>query len=77
MTSTKHRLKVIFWYMGQLLVWFPIILLSPVIFVFFYPNEWHYIASFLVPSGVSFALGMILKKVSRLKETHVVGYQEG
>lgn len=77
LTSTKHRLKVIFWYVGQLLVWFPIILLSPVIFVFFYPDEWYYITSFLVPSVVSFILGILLKKVSRLKETHVVGYQEG
>lgn len=77
MTSTKYRLKVIFWYVGQLLIWFPAILLLPTIFVIFYPEEWIYIESFLVPSIISFASGVVLKKVSKLNETRVVGYQEG
>ncbi|PLV60469.1 potassium transporter [Thermotoga sp. KOL6] len=77
MASTKHRLRVSFWYVGQLLAWFPAILLLPVVFVIFYPEEWKYITAFLVPAVVSFVSGYLLKKISKLSNGHVVGYQEG
>ena len=76
-TKTLHRMKVVCWYTGQILVWFSVILISPLIFVVFYPDEVAHVPAFLIPTALSLLTGVFFRKLSNLEKTEVLSPQEG
>ncbi len=75
----KHRYRVIFWNLGSLFQGFTLLVLFPVLFTIFYPNELHSAIYFLEAALVSFLIGLLFKEASRLSksEASIVMIQEG
>ncbi|QTA37483.1 TrkH family potassium uptake protein [Thermosipho ferrireducens] len=63
--------------LGLLLMLYPIILLSPIFFVSFYPEEMKNIFGFILPAVFSFVMGFLLWKASKLKSSPTVTVREG
>jgi trk system potassium uptake protein TrkH len=77
--TLKLRYKIISWNLGVLFRWFSLIVLFPIVFVLFYPDEVHSIFPFIGAALISFIIGTFLKWFSGLskEEASVVMIQEG
>ncbi len=75
----KKRYSIILWNLGSLFQWFTFILLFPLIFVLFYPNELHSGVYFIEAAIISFLFGVFLKLSSSIskEEANIVMIQEG
>lgn len=77
MPKKSEQYQIIFFNVGNVLLFYPIILLIPTIFAFFFPFEWMHILAFIISSAVSLGLGIFLKKISRLESSPTVTVREG
>ena len=77
--TLKKRYRIISWNLGALFQWFSLILLFPLVFVLFYPDEIHSSIPFISSAIVSFFLGTSLRIFSGIskEEASVVMIQEG
>ncbi|MCD6449836.1 MAG: TrkH family potassium uptake protein [Thermotogaceae bacterium] len=78
-TVLKRRYRVTLWNLGSLFLWFSLLILFPVIFVIFYPEELHNGLYFVYAAVISALLGYFLQVTSRIKkeEASLVTIQEG
>ncbi|RKX41157.1 MAG: potassium transporter, partial [Thermotogae bacterium] len=72
-----RRFRIVLWNVGTLFTWFSAILLFPLVFLIFYPEEIHYALGFVESAVLSFIFGIAMKLVSGIKESHVITVQEG
>ncbi|MDK2886762.1 MAG: trk/ktr system potassium uptake protein [Thermosipho sp. (in: thermotogales)] len=77
MPKKSEQYQIIFFNVGSILLFYPIILLIPTIFAFFYPFEWMHIFAFILPSIISLSLGFFLRKISKLESSPTVTVREG
>ena len=73
----KRRYRVVSWNLGTLFMGFSLILLFPLIFLIFYPEESSNAYYFVEAAAISFLLGYFLRSVSGLEKSEVVMIQEG
>ena len=75
----RLRYRIISWNLGTLFQWFSLIILFPVVFVLFYPEEAPNSVPFVETAVVSFILGTSLKWLSGIekKDASTVMIQEG
>ena len=72
-----RRFRIVFWNIGTLFTWFSAILLFPLIFLIFYPEEIHYALGFVESAILSFIFGISMKLASNIKESPAITVQEG
>jgi len=72
-----RRFRIVLWNVGTLFTWFSVILLFPLVFLIFYPEEVHYALGFVESAVLSFMFGIAIKLASNIKESHVITVQEG
>mgnify|MGYP000883480479 FL=1 len=73
----KHRYRLVFGYIGNLFVFFPIILLLPLIYCFWNPELFLESLSFIVAAVISFLFGMLFKITMKVKPGSPITVQEG
>ncbi len=79
LSTLKFRYKVVLWNLGMLFQWFSLLVLFPLVFLFFYPSEAPSSIPFVESAIISFIIGTSLKWISGLKkeEASTVLIQEG
>jgi len=75
--SLKKRYQIVFGYIGNLFIYFPLILMIPVLFCFWYPEEWGDSLFFLASALVSLAFGFAFKYWLKVKPGTPISVQEG
>ncbi len=79
LSTLKFRYRVIFWNLGALFQWFSLLVLFPMIFVLFYPEELPNTLPFVEAAIVSVILGYSFKWISGIgkEKASTVLIQEG
>ncbi|MBO8160455.1 MAG: TrkH family potassium uptake protein [Thermosipho sp. (in: Bacteria)] len=77
MPKKSEQYRIIFYNVGNVLMFYTIIVLFPILFVFFYPAEWEHIFAFVIPASISFVFGFVLKRLTNVNSSHSVTVREG
>ena len=73
----RRRYRVILWNLGTLFMGFSLLVLFPLVFLIFYPEEASSAMYFVDAAVISFLLGYFLRIASGLKKSDIVMIQEG
>ncbi len=74
--SLRERYRVIFGYVGNLFVFFPLLLMIPVFFTLVFSEEISHTLPFLISAALAFAFGFMLKTSTRVKPRTPITPQE-
>jgi trk system potassium uptake protein TrkH len=73
----KQRYRLVFGYLGNLFIFFPILLLIPLSYCIWNPSTFAESLSFIVTAFLSFVMGLVLKMTMRVKPGSAITVQEG
>ncbi len=73
----KQRYRLVFGYLGNLFVFFPIVLLIPLLYCIGNPDVFVQSLAFVTTAVLSFAMGLILKLTMRVRPGSPITIQEG
>ncbi len=73
----KRRYMVILWNLGTLFMGFSLLVLFPLVFLIFYPDEAPNSVYFVETAAISFLVGYLLRLSSGLKKSDMIMIQEG
>ncbi|PIJ63393.1 potassium transporter [Mesotoga sp. HF07.pep.5.2.highcov] len=73
----KQRYRLVFGYLGNLFVFFPIVLLIPLLYCIWYPEDFLQSLAFVEAASISFVIGMALKLTMKVRPGSPISVQEG